>query len=416
MRGLPRVAGAFSAAQAAWRFYHNESVPLPVLAEPILAAAREACLEHSDRFALVMHDFSGLHYTHHASKGDRVGLYGKDDPGYFLQSALLVCDRDGSPLAPLYIGIDAADGIHSTRRRGRLPRRRQLSELSRAAGHIEGLGLGREAVHIVDRQADSVLHLRRFVRLGRSFVIRSNDIRRVSLEGGGNCRLTEIEERVRPVMRKAGRVEHRGKPAEQYVAEVRVRLAGPAKQRGRGKTHREERKLTPGKPIQLRLVISEVRDPKTGKVLAVWRLWTNLGSGVAAEEIARWYYWRWRIESFFKLLKRGGQHLEQWQQESAEALARRLLIASQALVIVWALMRAGDEAKPLRQFLVQLSGRLVKRKVEYTAPALLAGMLQFLAVLEALEKHTTAELIELGQTFLRILGLESELKNVKELV
>ena len=30
-----------------------------------------------------------------------------------------------------------------------------------------------------------------------------------------------------------------------------------------------------------------------------------------------WYYWRWKIESFFKLLKSAGQQLESWQQPSA---------------------------------------------------------------------------------------------------
>lgn len=108
---------------------------------------------------------------------------------------------------------------------------------------------------------------------------------------------------------------------------------------GRGRTKRptaeepNKQKSVKGKPLELRFVLSEVRD-KDRKVLATWRLWTNVEGEVKAEEIALWYYWRWRIESFFKLLKRGGQHIEQWQQESAEAVAKRLLVVAQACVIV----------------------------------------------------------------------------------
>ena len=74
----------------------------------------------------------------------------------------------------------------------------------------------------------------------------------------------------------------------------------------------------PGPPLPLRLVISEVRDQQ-GNLVAVWFLLTNVPDAVAAETMALWYYWRWRIERFFKLLKSAGQHLEQWQQDTAGA-------------------------------------------------------------------------------------------------
>lgn len=163
-------------------------------------------------------------------------------------------------------------------------------------------------------------------------------------------------------------------------------------------------------------MISEVRN-KQGKVLATWRLWTNVAKQVKAEEIALWYYWRWKIESFFKLLKKGGQQIEQWQQESAEAIAKRLLIVAQVCILVWALAISKEEnASAIREFLVSLSGRQMKRGVAYTASALLVGMWQFLAIIDALERHTTAELREMANEFLRLLGSESNFKDVKELV
>ena len=59
----------------------------------------------------------------------------------------------------------------------------------------------------------------------------------------------------------------------------------------------------PGPPLPLRLVVAEVRDLK-GRVLARWLLLTNVPAELAdAATVARWYYFRWRIESLHKLLK-----------------------------------------------------------------------------------------------------------------
>ena len=335
--------------------------------------------------------------------------------GYFLQSAILVSDVDGSPLAPLYLGVEAATGVHSSRRQTPLPRRRQLDELNRTFGYIEGIGLDKGCVHIVDRQADSLLHLRRFARCGRKFVIRSNDVRRVR-HRGANKLLKEVEESLQNELKYVREVEHRGKRAWQYVTETTVVLEQMGRTKCPAATAPNKRKLIKGKPLELRLVISEVRD-KSGQVLATWRLWSNVEEQAEAEEIALWYYWRWRIESFFKLLKKGGQQLEQWQQESAEAIAKRLLVVAQTCVLVWTLAISKEEqAVGLREFLVSLSGRQMKRGVAYTASALLVGMWQFLAIIDALERHTTAELQEIANEFLRLLGSESNFKDVKELV
>ena len=85
-----------------------------------------------------------------------------------------------------------------------------------------------------------------------------------------------------------------------------------------------------GELLPLRLVISELwRDD--GTVVARWLLWTNLPAEIDARTIALWYYWRWTIESYFKLLKSAqGQQVEEWQQENGERILKRLLVASMA--------------------------------------------------------------------------------------
>ncbi len=147
-----------------------------------------------------------------------------------------------------------------------------------------------------------------------------------------------------------------------------------------------------GEPITMRLIGSRVCDG-SGKTLASWYLLTNAPGEVSAETLARWYYWRWRIESFFKLLKTAGQAVEQWQQETGEAVAKRLLVAAMACTLVWKLERVSDpEAIAFRTFLVRLSGRQMKYGTTFTAPAILAGLWVYLAMLETLDQHTVEDL------------------------
>ena len=160
--------------------------------------------------------------------------------------------------------------------------------------------------------------------------------------------------------------------------------------------------------------MAQVRDKK-GQVLATWRLWTNLPDSVPAATVALWHYWRWQIESFFKLLKRASQHAEQWPPENVGALAKRLLVAAQACVIVWALQQdKAAESVHLRQFLIQLSGRLMKRGVASTAPALFAGIWNLLAIIDALERYSLAELQQKAALLLQMLGLEQDYEFVKQ--
>ena len=86
------------------------------------------------------------------------------------------------------------------------------------------------------------------------------------------------------------------------------------------------------------------------------------------------------------LLKSHGQHLESWQQETGIAIARRLLVAAMACVIVWKLQSdKSPDALELKTALVRLSGRQTKRTPPHTAPALLAGLWTLLSMLALLE-------------------------------
>ena len=152
-----------------------------------------------------------------------------------------------------------------------------------------------------------------------------------------------------------------------------------------------------------KLMVSRVLSAE-GDILAEWLLLTNV-MDVDAATIALWYYWRWKIECFFKLIKSAGHHLESWQQESASAIAKRLLVTSMACVTVWAIAAdQSEEAIELKVFLVKLSGRQMRHKTEFTNPALLAGLWVFLSMLEITAAYTQQELESLKATALQFLG------------
>lgn len=385
---LPSAASAFAATQGAWRFLNNERVTFPALVEPLREAAREQAA--SAEFLLLVHDWCKLGYDD-ASKRDLVQLTHSDDVGYELATALLVRGDNGRPLAPMEMHMRTANGMLSTREGASLP----LPHLEQVLPTMQASrtwNLPQPVVHVIDREADSVDHYRQWDADGHQFLIRA-DNRRVRWQGL-SCTLAEIHQKLRrkQEFRPEGEAEYRGRAALLWVAETDVVLYRPAKKNVRGKKFERA-----GRELPLRLIVVEVRDD-AGRVLAHWLLLSNVTPHAATgARLARCYYWRWRIESFFKLLKSHGLQLESWQQESGPAILRRLLIAAMACVVVWQLQAdSSPAATELKTVLVRLSGRQTKRKRPHTAPALLAGLgvlLSMLALLEHYDLHRLQHLV-----------------------
>jgi Transposase DDE domain len=382
---LPSTTSAFAATQAAWRFLNNERVRLPALVAPLRAVGRQRAEATQAPFLLLVHDWCKLTYDQPARKRDLTQLTHVNDVGYELTTALLVSADDGSPLAPLEMHLRTANGLLSTRERA-----------PRAVAHLEQVlptmrasaswDLPKPLVHVIDREADSVDHYRRWDAAGQKFLVRADD-RRV-LWGGKSCLLSDIRRELwrQGVFVSGGEAVYQGRPAQLWMAETDVVLYRPAKKNIAG--IKFER---PGRPLAVRLLVVQVRDEQGG-VLAEWLLLSNVPRAWATTVLlAHCYYWRWRIESFFKLLKSHGQQLEHWQQESGGAIARRLLVAAMACVVVWQLQADGSpQAMELKNVLVRLSGRQTKRKRPHTAPALLAGLWVLLSMLALLE-HTSLQ-------------------------
>jgi hypothetical protein len=392
LRALPGSGKAFASTQGMWRFLKNDRMPPATLMQPLLDYARERLAAESPQFALIVHDWSQLHFRKHENKKDRIDLPCDWNKGYELLTSLLVSTRDGRPVAPVAQALEAADGVHGTYSARLQPPQSHMDALRPMMRAAEKAVGDVRCVHVLDREGNAVFYMRKWAKRKRLFLVRSDYSRLVRHEGEEhNIRFVAQLLARRGAFRYVRDVSYRGRRATQEIAETRVVLERPAYQQ-RPKHGRKPRVILRGAPLCLRLVVSRVFDEKR-RLLAEWYLLTNVPEPVDDATVALWYYWRWRIECYFKLLKSAGLQLEEWQQETAERILRRLLIAGMACATVWQLARdPSPGAAEARSLLVRLSGRQMKRNRPFTDSALLAGLWVLLAMLDALDHYTIADL------------------------
>jgi hypothetical protein len=397
---LPGTAQPFASTLAMSRFLNNPAVTLPALIEPIQDAVRNSLAKSTGPVVLVVHDWSGIHYHDTRRKRDLYQRSHKHDTGYELAVALVIETAAGQPLGPMELRLRTADGVLSTRPTKTCCPRGRINELADVMEAACDWRVDRPMVHVVDREADSVDHYRQWSGNGHTFLVRA-DADRVVKWDGKDVKLSELTKvpglAWQPVTdgESPVRVTVGGRAGTLWVAEASVVLDRPGKKRVALK-----RIDVRGKALPLRLVVSWVLG-KDGEVLAEWLLFSNASGQFDAATLARWYAWRWRVETYFKLLKSAGMNAEGWEQHSGEAVAKRLVIASTACLTVWGLQQErGEQAGEVRRVLVRLSGRQMKYQVESTAPALMAGLEKLLAVLDLLTDYDLDEIRKLAKRVL----------------
>jgi len=350
--------------------------------EPLREVGRKAARECEAAYVLLAHDWCKVDYKSHGSKRDLRQITHEHDVGYEMSTSLLIDADKGSAIAPMQMHLKTSNRVYSTAEKKPKRNVHRLDELTPTMKESEQWDLERKIVHIIDREADALGRMRQWDAKGHLFLVRCDD-RRVKWNDE-LILLSEISERFdsEVLFKAVGEALYRGKPVSQEVAETEVVLHRP---------HSEvigaEKKSVVGRPLTIRFVVTRLVDEK-GYVVAQWMLLTNVfDSAISAYQIALWYYWRWLIETYFKLLKSHGIELEHWQQQTGEAIARRILVASMACVVAIRLQADdSEEAIEKRRILVRLSGRQMKYGKISTAPALLAGFMVLLSVTDLLNQ------------------------------
>jgi hypothetical protein len=189
-------------------------------------------------------------------------------------------------------------------------------------------------------------------------------------------------------------IKYGKKEVDIYVNSVDIKITRDAIKRVKDTDGKNRQEKIKGETVECKLVVERLID-QDGKIVATWILLTNLQE-VESKVIGLWYYYRWKIESYFKLLKSSGFNLERWQQRKPDAIFRRLLIVSYACLLVWEIENSNNQNMiEIQKFLVKLSGRLISRDKISTSPALLAGIWSFLSMIDVMQLYEFDELIQM---------------------
>jgi hypothetical protein len=401
-----------AAIQASWRFYNNERVDAQELFENVKEESEEIIKNIDSSFLLVAHDWSWLDFKTHTSKEDLITRDKKGNAkqiGYDLHTSLIINPNNGNPLAPIAMNLQTNKKIYSTYSKDLNVNLTHLQELSKRCKYIDleikSYDENKKVVHIIDREADSVLFMRELQEKNSLFLIRVKDNTKVYWDEK-QCEIKQKDlAKELNLGKEVGKIKYHKKQARLFVNECDITITRDYSKMITNSDGKKKLIKIPGTPVKARFIVSRVVD-RSNKVLATWMLITNVDKQkVHADIIAKWYYYRWNIESYFKLLKTTGFNLEKWQQEKPLALFKRLIVVAFSIVLVFKLANSDDEnAKKIREFLVKLSGKLMEKGKEYTLPALLTGLWVFLRMMDVLNTFSIEELNTLKNQAQDIMG------------
>jgi hypothetical protein len=336
---FPKATANESELEGVYRFLSNARVtPRGILAPHFAASAQRA--GSSD--VVVAHDTTNFVFRGIVKRAGLGRFKNGVAQGFFGHFALAIA-ADGSrrPLGLVGLRTIVRPFVHGTR---------QLSGISLEYARWAGLALDvhdvlPRAIHVMDREGDSVTVLNQLSEAGARFVIRCNHNRRLAKEDDSGERLLfdaldrgeMMLKREVPLSRRApdvfGRNMRRTHPprsarlAKLRVKAMRVTVKSPPYGH-----------VDPDYPrtVALNGILVEEVTRKVGIEPVCWRLVTNLPVDTP-EQVAfavDAYCARWVIEEFFKAIKTGCQY-ERRQLETCRALLNALAVFS---VIAWRLL------------------------------------------------------------------------------
>lgn len=412
---LFKEVSGFSQVQGAWRFLNNPKVEIEELFSPVVDNLNSQINKQCDKYLLAASDWSWVDFKSYTSKRELIkennrGVSKKI--GYDLQTILALSDRTGEPIAPISHSLKTSKKVYSTYNDNVDTKLTHLEALTQAIKSIpKFLKTDKKIVHIVDRESDSIAFMRDLIKDNNLFLLRVKNNSKVFYHHEDLKKDIEIKQidlaNKLSFGTKVKTIKYKGKKATIYVNECDIIIKRDATKKRKNKDGKNQIQRIKGDPIKLRFIVERLIDDK-GEIVAQWLLVSNLfDTSIKSETLATWYYHRWKIESYFKLLKSSGFNLEQWQQIEPIALFKRLLIVSQACMLVWKIANdSSTNAKKIRDFLIQLSGKQIQRKVEFTYPALLSGLESYLTMMDILVKFDINDLLKMKEELTDIMGFE----------
>jgi len=343
--GFPDACADDAEVEALYRFLRNRRVSLPALLEPHLAATQARC--GALREVLVIHDTTDMVF---AGETPRSGLatLGPDRQGFWVHAALAV-SADGlrAPLGMLslipFVRTMQAPGTRKNERaRFEDPDKESRQWRDGIAAVRTRCGDTIDAIHVMDRGADSYELFAALMAQGDRFVVRLTHDRRVVTDDGpamlhdATARTAVLcEQQVTIAPRRSGNrpLQARKKhPArEGRVATLQYAVQRLALQRPQGRQYA-------ALPVTLAVQVVTVTEvaPPPGEEPVEWRLITTdpVETVDQVRRIVEWYRTRWMIEEFFKALKTGCAY----EKRQLESLATLLVALALLAPIAWQLL------------------------------------------------------------------------------
>lgn len=319
------------------RFLANRRVMAP---EIFAAAGAATGVRAAGRDVLAIQDTTHLSFPRRAGGTLGPGGDGKV-PGLFLHPLLVLDAADGTllGLGAGRVWTRGPDKVASRHRRA-IEDKESMRWIETGAAAKAALAGARRVTLIADRESDiyeawAVLPDPRFELLTRA----SRDRK---LAGGQRLFAVAADwpEAERMVLDLPPRKGRRARRATLSLKYGTVRICRP---------HQCSSAGLPG-TVTLRFVEVKEIDPPPGVAAIHWRLLTThaVGSVAEARQIVAWYRQRWRIEEYFRVLKKSGIDLEAAMVEGRHALINLVAMAAVAGVAVMQLVE-GRAAGPERR-------------------------------------------------------------------
>lgn len=457
--GTPATQAAGKAAEktplvdaiSMYRFMGNEEIPLSELRSTRAKVVFDSVPKGSD--LLVIHDMSPLDYSRHNSKCDRRPIGNHKGMGYEYVSCVAVDPTTSTTLGVIHDTVINDDGPddQDIMNYDYEPlfadfsdeEKKRLSENHRhqMAVHINGTASLLADWHVIDvgdREFDDIFILDRCQQNNRDFVIRSLGNRNVQIpqydwvpntaitqkqsghplkEGYVYVNFKRVVEHVPMQPYKTLPLDTRNRVVDDCNAKRWAHLSiGAFSIRLYRDAQRNGKYFRISRPVEVNVVVIRELDPPADCKPLCWILLTSLPIG-NYEQIAyvgRIYELRWKIESFFRLLKSGYRLLDS-RLNNARKIARNLVVITlAAMTILHLKQKIGLPSKGdlddenyqlvktamlepnnteidlnlrLFSFIAKNGGWLGRRRDPIGPTVLMRGMLYLLAVLDAFKRY-----------------------------
>lgn len=317
---IPQTAGSRAAADATYRFLDNCNVH-PKDLDDAHRAYTLGLVEEGAGPLLVVQDTTAADFTSPGRNHALGQLAHAKHFGFFVHSALAV-SATGLPLGLVHQHVwlrpPEERGKRKDRRHKETADKESQRWLDSEAAYVAALPAERVVVTLADREADFYDYFALTRRPGQHVLIRAKLRRRLA----GSKELLGVAVHNTPVRGtlKVQVPRKDGQPGRTATLAVRYgtfALRPPS-------THPRRTQL---EPLPLQAVLVEEVNPPSGVTPVQWLLLTTLPVwGLAdAEQVVRWYTYRWLIERYHFTLKSGCQ-LEELQLETAARLRRALAL------------------------------------------------------------------------------------------